>query len=126
MLNLIGINQKHRNLSDLIGPLLRIEPGSPVILLAHYPSTVYWFNGAIDLVIAGHTHGGQVRLPGLPHMTNDDFSWRHAAGLHRIGQTQLVVSRGMGRSGLLPFRVFAPAELTVVELKSTVSPEAAD
>lgn len=120
--NLVGVEQKNRGRTNLLRALQNAEPGWPTILLAHYPSTAYFLNGVFDLVISGHTHAGQVRLPGLPFMTNDDLSWRHARGLTRIGRAQLVVSAGLGYSGPCSVRLFAPPEVTLIRL---ISPAAA-
>ncbi len=114
--NLVGVNQKVYHATDLFRAMGRAVPGIPTILLAHYPSTVYWLNGIIDLVLAGHTHAGQMKIPGLPFATNDQISWRHAQGHSTIGKTQLVVSAGVGMSGPFPFRLFAPAEITIIKL----------
>jgi uncharacterized protein len=115
--NLIGVNQKTYQSTDLFHALAQTVPETPMILLAHYPSTVYWLNGIIDLVLAGHTHAGQVKIPGLPFTTNDQISWRYAHGHSTLGKTQLVVSAGIGTSGPVPFRFFAPPEITLVNLQ---------
>jgi len=116
VMNLIGVIQKDWTRMDLVTPLKSAVPEAPIILLAHFPSTVYLCNGIIDLVIAGHTHAGQVRLPGLPFATNDDLSWRHARGVSKIGKTTLVISAGIGHSGPLAFRCFAPPEVTLIRV----------
>ena len=115
-INLIGLDQQRWAATDLLSAMQKTVSGKPVIVLAHYPSTVYLLNGIIDLVIAGHTHSGQLRIPGFPFHTNDDISWRNGNGLSKIGSTNLVVSAGLGFSGPFPFRVFAPSEITVIEL----------
>lgn len=93
----------------------------PRIVLSHYPDSLHAFqhhNGPPDLFIAGHTHGGQVCLPGgYPLLRHDTLPRRYCHGAHRVGDTWLVVSRGMGFS-THAIRVFCPAEVVEVVLKA--------
>ena len=117
-INLIGLDQQSWVATDILSAMQNIISDKPVIVLAHYPSTAYLLSGVIDLVIAGHTHSGQIKIPGFPFRTNDDISWRHGGGVSKIGGTKLVVSAGLGFSGPFPFRIFTPSEITVIELTS--------
>jgi predicted MPP superfamily phosphohydrolase len=97
---------------DLDRALAGRQQGRPVVLLAHQPRQ---FQEAarkgVALTLCGHTHGGQIW----------PFSWivalvqPYLAGLHRIGDAQVYVSRGTGFWGP-PMRVFAPPEITVLTL----------
>jgi len=70
-----------------------------------------------DLIVTGHTHGGQVRLPwGRALVTNSTIPRRMASGLHRIGKSFLHVSPGLGTSKYAPFRLFCRPEATLLEL----------
>jgi hypothetical protein len=120
-LAMIGLNQKGWWRTSYLDALKEVEPGDVKIVLAHYPSTAYLLNGIVDLVLAGHTHAGQVRIPGLPFGTNDDIDCRNARGLSRIGRTPLVVSAGIGYSGPVSFRCFAPAEIGLIQLQQATS-----
>ena len=88
------------------------------VLLSHRPErTECYRDSGFDLVVSGHAHGGQVRLPGMinglfaPHQgAFPDY----AGGLYALGSTTLVVSRGLCRN-LLP-RVFNPPELVALDL----------
>ncbi len=92
------------------------------ILVSHRPElTAYYRDCGFDLVVAGHAHGGQVRLPVLaengllaPHQ---GFFPRYAGGQYRLGGTTLVVSRGLCRNRLP--RLWNPPEIVAVE----ISPE---
>jgi predicted MPP superfamily phosphohydrolase len=70
-----------------------------------------------DLVLAGHTHGGQVRLPFVGALvTNCSIPNRMARGLFRLGPGHLHVSAGLGTSKYAPFRLFCRPEATLLEL----------
>ena len=114
-LDVAGIHDptgRGRYAPDLPAALEGRDANRPVILLAHQPRQ---FREAarhgVALTLSGHTHGGQIW----------PFSWLVAlvqpyiAGLHRLGEAQLYVSRGTGFWGP-PMRVFAPAEITLLRL----------
>ncbi len=74
----------------------------------------------VDLVLAGHTHGGQVGLPRLnslrrPERLRVPLRFRH--GHDRVGSTQIYISRGIG-TVVLPVRVRCPAEIPVLRLQA--------
>jgi predicted MPP superfamily phosphohydrolase len=74
-------------------------------------------NHEFDLVMAGHNHGGQVRLPALGAILAPSRSGtRYAGGVFRRGQTILHVSRGT--SSLTPFRWNCPPEIALLVLHS--------
>lgn len=88
------------------------------ILLAHHPGHMELYKewGA-DLVLAGHYHGGVLRLPGIGGVVAPDFTLfpRYSGGCYRIGDAAAVVSRGLGVHSI-PIRLFNPAEVVVVEI----------
>ena len=98
-------------------PKATIRNGDPVILLAHEPDYADHVarNGGVDLMLSGHSHGGQVRLPFLPPMMLPPLGQKYYEGLYRIGATQLYVNRGIGTVGL-PMRLRCPPEITVFTL----------
>ncbi len=86
------------------------------IVLTHFPDSIRKLDSLKgDLFLAGHTHGGQICLPGrIPLIRHDTLSREMCAGLHRYGQNSFLhVSRGLGFSGI-DIRMFCPAE--VVEI----------
>lgn len=93
-------------------------PGGPTVLLAHRPELLAQYAGhGVDVVLSGHAHGGQVRLPLIgplfaPHQGPFPAL---TAGAHRQGGTTMVVSRGLG-NGVAPVRVNNPRELVIVDL----------
>ena len=89
------------------------------IVLSHHPDHLprVQYQLQPDLFLAGHTHGGQVCLPGgYPILRHDSLPRRLCTGIHWIDRTWLVVNRGFGFSGM-PVRIFCPAE--VLELRLT-------
>jgi predicted MPP superfamily phosphohydrolase len=70
-----------------------------------------------DLLVAGHTHGGQVCLPGVGALvTNCSLPSRLVSGLIRMGSAIVNVSPGLGTSKYAPFRFFCRPEATLLEL----------
>jgi len=97
------------------------SPDALRIVLSHYPDQFRRAKPlAPDFYLAGHTHGGQICLPGgIPLLTHDRMPWRQSKGVHRLDETWFIVSRGLGYSGI-PARLFCPAE--VMEVILTRSP----
>ncbi|MBI2822234.1 MAG: metallophosphoesterase [Acidobacteria bacterium] len=89
------------------------------ILLGHSPDVILWGQSReADLVLAGHTHGGQVRLPLLGAViTRTELGRRYASGLFTFGTTQLFVTRGVGTT-YLPLRFLAPPEIVLITLRA--------
>lgn len=99
---------------DLPATLAQITDDAPVILMAHEPD-IFAKKPPVSLVVSGHTHGGQIRLFGwTPHVPSA-YGTRYAYGHVREEGRDLVVSAGVGNSGL-PVRVGMPPEITVIEL----------
>jgi predicted MPP superfamily phosphohydrolase len=86
--------------------------------LAHCPDVVSeWMLNGFDLVVTGHTHAGQVRVPGIGALvTNSSLPSALAGGLHRIGHGWLHVSPGLGTGKFAPIRFNCRPEVTLLEL----------
>lgn len=87
-----------------------------VIVLVHNPDAVFSFpnNSNVDLVVSGHTHGGQIRVPFLYKQmipTKYDFN----KGLYKINNIDVVVTSGVGMS-TLPFRFLIPPEIIFLKI----------
>ena len=84
----------------------------------HCPDVVSpWMLNGFDLVLSGHTHGGQVRVPGIGALvTNSTLPTALAGGLHRIGSSWLHVSPGLGTGRFAPIRFNCRPEVTLLEL----------
>ena len=90
------------------------------LLLSHNPDILLDLGaqgvGPIDLVLAGHTQGGQIRLPFIGALyVGTELGTRYDAGLFRIDERLLYINRGMGTSWV-PIRVLSPPELTVLSV----------
>ena len=93
-----------------------VPPGAPAIHLAHEPDCFANGDDRACLQVSGHTHGGQFTLFGRRPMTPSRFGDRYADGQVEEGDRHLVVSAGIGYSGL-PFRFGVPPEITLIDLR---------
>lgn len=123
-INLCGISDPYANVDTetaLNCAAEDIQQEGFTILLAHRPELIekYVAIGVFDLVVSGHAHGGQARIPGLinglfaPHQ-----GWlpKYAGGLYAVEGTTLVVSRGLARESTRLPRIFNRPELVLVEI----------
>jgi uncharacterized protein len=96
------------------------KPDGPVLLMAHEPDFAddvldHPRGSLVDFMLAGHSHGGQIRLPFLGPLILPPMGEKYPEGLYRFKQMQLYVNRGIGTVGL-PFRLNCPPEITVITL----------
>lgn len=100
---------------------LALPEDGPVVLLAHRPELFEEYLGAgADLVLSGHAHGGQVRIPGAggvyaPHQGMFPVL---SEGVHEREGTTMVISRGLGNS-IAGVRVNNPRELVLIDLRGS-------
>ena len=100
-----------------LGTALRDVPdGAAAVLLAHEPDIFADDPRTPGLTLSGHTHAGQLNLMGWRPLTPSRYGGRFAHGHHVLEGRQLVVSAGLGYSGL-PLRIGAPPEIVVIDLK---------
>jgi uncharacterized protein len=109
--------QQRPDLSTAL-PAAMSRDGEPTILLAHEPDFAdYTVGQQVDLILSGHTHGGQILLPFLPPLMLPDMGTKYVHGLFRLGDgMQLYVNRGIGAVNL-PFRFRCPPEITAITLQ---------
>ncbi len=104
--------------NEAIPALMRgVDPSLFTVLLSHTPDYVLTAQKCkVDLVLAGHTHGGQACLPVIgPVVCNIKIGRKYMQGLHKFKNTSLYVTRGIG-TVFLPLRLFCPPEITVINL----------
>lgn len=99
--------------AGLARAVARATPAKPVIAFAHEPDFWRVLPARADVLIAGHTHGGQFNLFGLAPL--NDFYGRYRRGLFRRGHQQMIVSSGIGTS-YVPMRIGVPPEIAVITL----------
>src|SRR5487761_7639 len=125
---LVGVDDLWFSSDDLPAAMQFIPPHDPKILLCHNPGGIGpAAQLGIDLVLSGHTHGGQVRLPLLRSLYRSKPGERFVAGWNQLGGTQIYVSRGIGKV-VVPVRVACPPEITCLCLRrraSGANPESA-
>ena len=115
---LAGVDDTMVGLEDLPRALAGSHPDEMKLLLAHNPVILRRAARAgVDLVLSGHTHGGQVTL--RPEKSASGRPRRRILrGLAQRGATQIYVSRGLG-TVVLPLRYGSPPEVSVLELRSS-------
>jgi len=118
-IDIVGVPDAHMVRPQAQALLAGLSPERPAIVLTHDP---VWFKDVPAgpyLTLAGHTHGGQVRLPGIGIVTNASRAprrWSH--GLVVEGGRHMVVTAGLGTSGV-PLRVGVPPEFALIEVSGT-------
>lgn len=115
-----GVDDLWDGVPDLTRALAGAPYDVPVVLLAHSPD--YADRAArspVMLQLAGHSHGGHIRLPWLGALLLPRHGIRHDRGLHRIGDMWLYVSHGLGG---WPLRIGCRAEVTLLTLRRAPPP----
>ncbi len=127
-ITLIGVSDPSSETDYLLGDAAQVmssklaafenESDGYRILLSHRPELFdEYISAGMDLVFTGHAHGGQIRLPFLGGLVapNQGFFPKYDAGLFTYGQTNMIVSRGVGNS-IIPLRIINPPELVIAQL----------
>jgi len=117
----VKIDRSGRDRAILSKLMHQAPPGAYSLLLYHTPDLIETAaQNNVNLYLAGHTHGGQVRFPFIGAViTLSAYGRKYASGLHTLDSTTLYTSRGLGMEGLhLPrARLLCPPEIVVVELR---------
>ena len=107
---------RFKGVDDLPGTLAQVKTDDPVLLLAHEPDIFTQVPERVSLTLSGHTHGGQVYIPGLPTpWIPSDYGDRFRYGHIVEGGRHLIVSGGIGMSGV-PVRLGVPPEILMIRL----------
>ncbi|MGA8650769.1 MAG: metallophosphoesterase, partial [Xanthobacteraceae bacterium] len=107
---------RFRGVDDLPGTLAQVTTDDPVILLAHEPDIFPRVPPRVALTFAGHTHGGQIRVPLIwPAFVPSKYGKRYAYGHVVEHDRHLIVSGGLGTS-IIPARLGVPPEIVHVVL----------
>lgn len=110
------------DLDKTIPASIRSIDDQPLILMCHEPDyaddlLAHPAGKSIGLMLSGHTHGGQVRLPFVGALELPPGGRKYVEGLFRLGSMQLYVNRGIGTIGV-PFRFACPPEITEITLRA--------
>jgi len=100
---------------DLAGTLAKVTDDAPVLLMAHEPDIFPKVPGRVALTMCGHTHGGQITFGGFAPVVPSRYGRRYVYGHVNEAGRNLVVSAGLGCSGL-PLRFGRPPEIVLIEL----------
>jgi len=117
---IVGVDDPYLGRDDLDQALSEVTDSAPRILLAHAPN-IYdsATNSGIDLVLVGHTHGGQVRLPviGAVVVPGQGFFPKLDYGEYTSGKTTMIINAGLGESHL-PIRFNIKPEIVLTTLRA--------
>lgn len=110
---LAGLDDGWSGNPDLDATLEGSKPEDPVILLCHEPDLADPFSkdGRVDVQLSGHTHGGQIRVPGIGALILPYLGRKYDIGLYRVNDMLLYTNRGLGVISE-PVRYNCPPEIT--------------
>ncbi len=115
---------RFRGVDDLPGTLAQIKTDDPLLLLVHEPDIFPRVPDRVALTLAGHTHGGQIRLPFIwPAFVPSEYGARYAYGHIIEDGRHMIVSGGLGTS-FIPARLGVPPEILRIARRVT-APSAA-
>ena len=115
-----GVSDYRHDVPDLAPTLEGSGKSDFVILLAHNPDFIEDIDASsVDLIVSGHTHGGQITLFGRwAPFVSSRYGQKYRTGVRNVGGTDVVVSNGVG-TNLLPFRFFARPEIHFLTLRKS-------
>ena len=117
VISLAGIDELYRGEPDIDAAFMRADLHVPCIALSHHPDVIDLLEGRrVDLLLCGHTHGGQIRLPFFGSIVvPSKHEARYAAGFHRTESVLMYVSRGIG--AIPPLRILCRPEVATFVLR---------
>lgn len=118
---LAGVDDLGYGEDDLRSALRGADPDAFTLLLCHNPAVLpLAVMHGVDLVLSGHTHGGQMDIPrvrSFMHRRGLRVPLRFRQGWDQVGSTQIYISRGIG-TVVVPMRLRCPAEIPVLRLET--------
>jgi uncharacterized protein len=119
---LAGLDDGMVGAPDLEQALAGHDGRAPVVLLFHEPDLGHEMvaQGKVWLHLAGHSHGGQVRLPGRGALILPPYAHRYDMGLYPVGPGWTYVNRGLGTTSV-PLRLNCPPEITLLHLHPPIA-----
>lgn len=107
----------YRGVDDIDATLALVTDDAPVILMAHEPDAFADLTDRVALTVSGHTHGGQINMLGYTPIVPSRYGSRFVYGHVNEGERDLIVSGGLGLSGL-PLRFGVPPEVVVIDVSA--------
>ncbi|MCB1505866.1 MAG: metallophosphoesterase [Hyphomicrobiaceae bacterium] len=105
----------YEGVDDLPATLAKVTDDAPILLMVHEPDIFPEVPDRVALTVCGHTHGGQISLAGFTPVVPSKFGSRYVYGHIVEGGRDLIVSGGLGVSGM-PVRFGVPPEIVVIDL----------
>jgi predicted MPP superfamily phosphohydrolase len=117
VLYLAGMDDAWSGKPDLAKALEGTPAGAPVVLLQHEPDTADQtsLDPRVSLQLSGHTHGGQVLIPGKPPFFHPYLGEKYWSGLYKVNDMWLYTNRGLGNTSV-PLRINCPPEISLFSL----------
>lgn len=116
MINLIGIDSLVGGNPDIETSFANVDTKLFTIVLTHAPDIISQLpTNEIDLVLAGHSHGGQINIPFIGSLKKIEGAKTYSQGDYYINQTQLIVSNGLGTTES-DIRIFADPECHMIRI----------
>ena len=118
-LHICGVDDIWEKQDDLDAVLKQLPNEGLAILMAHEPdfADTSAATGRFDLQISGHTHGGQIIIPGYGAPVRPHLGGKYLSGLYKVGEMWQYTTRGVGM-GRIPVRFNCPPEITVITLQA--------
>ncbi len=117
--SIVGIDDAVTCYADVKKAFQGVDPSKPAIVLSHFHSDALLSELAkrkVLLFLTGHTHGGQIALPGVINRIGYVHRSRFISGLHKVNGFYLNITKGVG-TNIFPFRLFCPPEICILRLK---------
>lgn len=115
----LGVDASWMYSSEFLTDMIEASDEHCTVLMSHFPNAVArsMAGQGLDLIVAGHNHGGQIRIPGLGglYAYGEGFFPENDEGMRDLKGTAFIISRGLGNHGWIP-RLFNPPELIVIDL----------
>ena len=116
LLWIAGTDDALESRADVAQAIAQIPPTDATILLAHEPDFAdHAAKFPVDLQLSGHSHGGQVRLPGIGPIILPNLARKYHTGLNRVGRLQVFTSHGVGVINP-PVRLHCPPKVSLLTL----------
>ncbi|HEY9679267.1 MAG TPA: metallophosphoesterase [Drouetiella sp.] len=116
--HIVGVDYPGIESAEMNRLVAEAPDGFLKLALFHMPRKLYQFvDAGVDLAVGGHTHGGQIRVPGVGALiTDSELSRAEVSGLVYRGKTTFHISRGLSADPRSNFRLFCPPAATILEV----------